>query len=401
MPVPVPVAVPPSAPAQPPAAQASPEAAAEPAASPVVLSQIYPPAAQQLALDGSTSIPSPWPSIGILSALGRKEVLPVDPIFLAPLRREIQLVIPAGPAGGALLLVNGNAALRAHLDGAEVGQFARPKGPAMWRWWSVVLPERSAEQRLRLTIDGAGGFVLGPAVVVTGAAPDPTLLRTAPAPLRLGDPTEAAANRTLLGTLRLIGEGRRNPLPPFDPAAIKVLYGDELSQGLGSGINRRLAALRSDEARKLVEDVPDFAAGWFEKQQLKAKPKDALALSENFSVLVLWPGAQAPKLAAGDQLQAIRTALLEPEKAAYRERSFLLPVVVLGSAAPIEPAQAEQLEAAWTNLATQAERLGIPVIDVRAAQAKTKTAQRDEATRLLADGLANLTWHLRYVTARR
>jgi hypothetical protein len=369
------------------AAEGSPASASAPI-SPMV-SQIFPPLAQRLALDGSAAIPSPWPS----SAIPGKDPVPLDPIFQDPVKRAVELSLPAGPAGGVLVQINATAALRAQLDGNEVGQLARPTGQRTWQWWAITLPERPAAGVLRVRTEGSGGFVLGPAVLVLGAEPTLALLRTSPPPLLCPPGFE----RGLAAHQRALIDGRRNPIPPFDPAAVKVLYGDDLSS-MGSDLARRLGGARTDAPPKQVEDVPDFAPGWFPRLQLKAKTP--LASAKQYSVLVLWPGTAAGKLAEGKQLRDIRQGLLEPDPAYRRENTLLLPVVVVGAAVAVNDAQRPALDAAYASLIAQADLLGLPVIDVRTATGRTKTAFRDDATRLLADGLANLTWHLRVLERR-
>ena len=361
-----------------------------------------PPRAVEEAKDGSALLPSPWP-------LGTAFFYRAVKSPTGSRRYALGLEIPSAKVadGGLAVLLHRGAVGRATLAvSVQSGAVSTPLAPLLldhgWQKLAINVPAGSTSTDtfvLRLE-DGDDksperGFVLGKVVLVAGRAPAVDDLAVEPAPLLGDDPLLEPETRTRFRALLAKVQQRR-------PAKARTVSVNQLALAVANLDIETTAALRKALVPLLARELTasDFinlsltATAW-EDRQFGAG--DALN-PDVISVVAFCPNArEVAALAQPDAfsawLQRQLGAIIAGD--AKGKRVGLLPVVVIGALAP-SPAAADPatLGTLWEPALGECARMGIPVIDVRAAQAAPAKEHRAKAARLLVEGLRTLGFQL-------
>lgn len=404
---PAPVAQP--APPQPPAAPTPPRTAKAtggdgPSRTDVVVE--WPATAKPLlgpdGLPQRQDVPWPWPSgeaihAGAMDGRGGQRRLAI----------EVRLA-GTSPAGGATIVVHPGKAERRSLLASWTDGSAATEPVAVpldgLRWQAVAIAAAGSEvlaaDRLRLRLEDARDlgdqrpFLIAGASVRWDAPPQPD-----DHPLRLPllmPPGFDAAN----GWVRYRDEMARISRNlvrqrSFSFARAKVLLPLSQPSGgrFGTHLRGELAALLGVDKvpngtlDALPDAAPEFAdpqAGW---------PADGMGDLDERPVAVL--GWRAQAWGADEDLEKRLLAVLNKLLTAGTRprRPACMPVLVIGDVDRATPAEREAIDRRWEALAGRIAARGVPVIDLRPAQAERDTdAVQRAAALMLADALRQLDW---------
>ena len=358
----------------------------------------FPQRAVEDAKDGSVLIPSPWP---LGTAFFYRAVKPTTGTRRYALALEIPVAKVAG--GGLAVLVHRGSATRATLAVSLLADAATtPLEPLRldkgWQQLAIAMPRVTSTAPtvvLRLE-DGDDksadrGFVLGKVVLVAGRAPTPKDLALGPAPQLGDDPLLEAEARTRLRTLLAKVQQRR-------PAKAKAISINRIALAIADLDDETFDTFRKpfltligrELERSEVVKLALTSTAWDDLQFGPVADINADAIS----VVALCPNVrEVAALADPDAfaawMQRQLNAMIVGD--AKGKRGGILPVAVIGALVPSrDAADLARLGLLWDTALGECARLGIPVIDIRAAQTAPPDEHRAKAARLLVEGLRTL-----------
>lgn len=347
-------------------------------------------------------IPWPWPTGEAIHAGA------IDP-RLKPRRLAIEVHVPGiSPVGGVTLVLHPGKGERQAIAASwtDGTSSTTPITIALdgLRWQTVAIPAAGSEaldpEQVRLRLEDLKDlseqrpFLVGGASSRWDAAPGPD---DHPLRLPLLMPPGATTANSWTNFYREMQKafGKTMNERSFSFARCKVLlpFPGGASGGFASAARDGLAALQQVDKTangtidNLPSDAPDFLnpqAGW---------PADGMGDLDRFAAVALGWRATAWGDDA-DLKRRAQTALVKLGTAGGKpRRPACLPLLVIGEIDFASKAEQEEIDRRWSAVAGQIAALGIPVIDLRPAQAEhgTKEIQR-MAARMLTDALRQLGW---------
>ena len=351
-------------------------------------------------------LPWPWPS-------GEAILAPALDPKAKPRRLAIELRLPGAAApGGATIVIHPGKAERSTLvalwsDGTSTTAPLTIACDGV-RWQAIAVPASGSEGfdqallRLRLEdvkdLGDQRPFLVAGASSRSDAAPAVT---DHPVALPILLPPALVAKTTGWSDFRILFRKLADaqlksrqfsfakskillPLPKNQVAYFRADVRDELRALLG------VESLANGNPADLPDASPEFAkstASW---------PIEGMDDLDRYEVLAFGWRAQA----WGDEADLVQRVELVLAKMLTADRKLarpaIVPVLVIGEVDRATQAEQVDIDRRWKALAERVSAKGVPVIDLRAAQAGRDTiAIQRRAARILADGLRQLDWMLK------